>query len=198
MEASSVRRATARRWAENLTSKAIRAVLPTGILRKDVVRAIFGSARKGKSMNLDELAKGLSESGRYSAEIDGGVLRVRNLGTESEYVVEGFDGSLQVRQAVCFDCLKMSDSELSSIHSLCFKVNERFSGCKNYIDRWGVLLTTSDILAEVATTEFVETILNQVEFVSLGMLELVEAARTRKQAITDGDVDAALATPPFQ
>jgi hypothetical protein len=197
MEASSVRRGTARRWAGAWT-RGTKAVLPTDIRPRDVVRAIFGSVRKEKSMNLNELAKGLSGSGRYSAEFDSGIVRVRNLESESEYVVEGFGESLQVRQAVCFDCLKMTDSQLSALYLVCSMVNARFSGCKSYVDNWGALLTGSDILAEVATTRFVEIILDQVEFVSLGMLELVEMVRTREGPVTLEDVDSALVAPSLQ
>jgi hypothetical protein len=149
-------------------------------------------------MRINELADGLTKSGRFAAVAEEGLLLVRSLEAESEYVIEEFDGSLQVRQAVSFDCFDMESEELLSIYDLCSKVNERFSGCKVFIDRWGTLLTGSDILSAVASIQFIEIILDQTEFISQAMLGLVESVRRQGAVVPDEDIDAALASPSLQ
>jgi hypothetical protein len=149
-------------------------------------------------MRLDELRSGLTSSGRFSAAISDGLVRVASVETGSEFVVEEFDGSFQVRQALCFDCLEWPPQEILSLYGLCSMANERFSGCKMFVDRWGALVMASDILGSVASVALVEIILDQTEFMSQAMLGLVETIRGRGSAITDEELDSALDTPMLQ
>lgn len=146
-------------------------------------------------MRIDELASGLPTSGRFAAAIDDDLVLVRSLETDSKYIVEEFDGSFQVRQAVYFGCLEWSSEELLFLYGLCSMVNRRFSGCKLFVDRWGVLVMASDILGAVASIELIEIILDQTEFMSQATLGLVEAIRERGSAITDEELDCALELP---
>jgi hypothetical protein len=149
-------------------------------------------------MRIDELAGNLTNSARFSATINDALLLVTNLETGSEYIIEEFDGSFQVRQAICFDCLEWTGEELLSLYGLCSLANERFSGCKMFVDRWGVLVMASDVLATAASVEFIEIILGQIEFMSQAMLGLVETIRERGAAITEDEIDSALESPSVQ
>lgn len=149
-------------------------------------------------MRIHELETGLAESGRFAATIENGLILVTNLETDSEYAVEEFDGSFQVRQAICFDCLDGDADELLSLHILCSMTNRRFSGCKLFVDRWGALVMASDVLGTVASVEFVEIILDQVEFMSQAIAGLVERIHEGSSAVTDEELDSALESPSLQ
>lgn len=115
-------------------------------------------------MTLEEVEATLEEG--YSGRRDGEVLFVQNVESGSEFVVEEFSGSMQIRQGVWYACHELGDAELGRVYRLCSAMNERFSGCKSYIDEWGALLTTADILAGSLSPRIVGLALGQVEFVS--------------------------------
>jgi len=77
-------------------------------------------------------------------------------------------------------------------------MNARFSGCKCYIDQWGVLTTGADVLGEAIAMDMIEITLGQIEFVSLAMLDLVEILRTERRPVTPQEIDTALAVPSLQ
>jgi hypothetical protein len=149
-------------------------------------------------MMLEEIGRDLSLGGHYSAQLDDGVLRIEDLEVGSEYILEDFDQSLQIRQAACFDCHKFPEDDLNRVYVLCSMMNARFSGCKSYIDQWGALITAADVLAQSVTVEFIEIMLGQVEFVSRGMLDLVETMRRECRLPTDEEIDSALDVPLLQ
>jgi hypothetical protein len=150
------------------------------------------------SMLLEDICRNLSEGEYYSADMDGGILRVRDIDSQSEYILEEFEPSLQIRQAVCFDCYNFSKDDLSRVYILCSMMNERFSGCKSYIDHYGTLMTTVDLLGPNIEIDRIGTVLNQVEYVSLAMLDLLETQRLENRIITDGEIDSAFNVPPLQ
>jgi hypothetical protein len=141
---------------------------------------------------LEDVRGGLGDS--YSSRRDGEVLFVRNLETESEFVIEQFGSSVQIRQAVTFGCGDLADAERGRIYRLCSDMNERFSGCKAYVDRWGALLTAADVLGE-STPGLLEVVLGQVEFMSLAMHSLAEIVIDGKRMPDDEEIDAALRSP---
>ncbi len=149
-------------------------------------------------MRLEEIGRQLSEGGAYGAEEDEGLLHIRDLESGSEYDLELFAESLQIRQAVRLDCHDLPADELNRIYVLCSMMNERFSGCKSYVDQWGALLTAADMLGPDVAIESIETVLNQVEFISLAMLVLMETMERERRPVTDEEVDAALEVPSLQ
>jgi hypothetical protein len=149
-------------------------------------------------MQLEEVCRGLSQRGHYSAQLDDGILRIQSSQTGSEYILEPFEQSAQIRQAVWFDCHEFSEDDLSGVYVLCSMMNERFSGCKCYIDKWGVLITAADVLDRGMAIELIETVLSQIEFVSQAMLDLVETLRAERRLVTEEEIDSALNVPPLQ
>jgi hypothetical protein len=139
-------------------------------------------------MTLEEVQDELAEN--YSAKRDGEVLLVQNANTQSEFVIEQFGNSLQVRQAVWFDCLELSDAETARLYQLCSEMNGRFSGCKSYVDQWGTLITAADIVEESANPRIVEVVLGQVEFVSVAMHGISDG-----RMVLDEEIDEALESP---
>lgn len=148
-------------------------------------------------MRLDEIGPRLSANGVYSAQLDDGILRIRNLELGSEYILEAFERSAQIRQAVWFECHELPEDDLNRLYVLCSMMNARFSGCKSYIDQWGVLITAADILDPGVATDSVETILGQVEFVSQATLDLVEMLHSERRLVTDEEINRALDVPPL-
>lgn len=144
-------------------------------------------------MTLEEVEATLADG--YSGRHDGRVLLVQNVETESEFVVEQFSGSLQIRQSVWRECHELGDAELGRIYRLCSAMNERFSGCKSYVDEWGALLTTGEILAECVSPRIVEIVLGQVEFVSVAMHSLAEVVIGGSRMVTEQEIDDALRSP---
>jgi hypothetical protein len=144
-------------------------------------------------MRLEEVEATLAKG--YSAWRDGEVLFVRNVETGSEFVIEQFGSSLQVRQAVRFGCFELEDAALGRVYRLCSALNERFSGCKSYVDEWGVFLTASDILAEGAAPRAVEVVLGQIEFISLAAIKLAEVVVDRGRMVAEQEIDDALESP---
>jgi hypothetical protein len=120
-------------------------------------------------MQLEEIAVGLGVQGYYTGEMDEGMLIVRNSDTLSEFIVESFDRSLQIRQAAWFECDKLAESDRNRFYAICSMVNERFSGCKCFIDEWGTLVTAADIIEHDFGLDYVETLLGQVEFISVAI-----------------------------
>jgi hypothetical protein len=149
-------------------------------------------------MDLKEICQGLAKGGYYSAHEDDGILIIGSLDNDSEYVLEPFESSLQIRQAVWLDCHDIPEAELSRIYVLCSLMNARFSGCKSYVDQWGALTTGADILGPDIPIDFIETILNQVEFISLAMLDLAETMRSEQRLVTSEEIDSALEVPSLQ
>jgi hypothetical protein len=149
-------------------------------------------------MTLDEIRQGLTQGGYYSAREDDGLLIIRDSEIGSEYVLEDFESSVQIRQAVCLDCHELSEEDLGKTYVLCSMMNERFSGCKNYVDQWGALITAADILGPQIATELIETVLNQVEFVSQAMQSLNETMRSEQRPVTSKEIDDALEVPSLQ
>jgi hypothetical protein len=149
-------------------------------------------------MHVEEIRQRLSQEGHYSAQLDEGILRIRDSEIGSEYVLEVFDESAQIRQAVWFDCHELPNDDLSRAYVLCSMMNARFSGCKCYIDQWGVLITAADLLGHGVSMEVIETMLGQVEFVSQAMLGLVETLRRERRLVTEEEIDSALEVPPLQ
>lgn len=149
-------------------------------------------------MELEKIRQGLMQGGRYSASEDDGILMIRASENGSEYSLEEFDGSAQIRQAVWFDCHELPEEELSRLHVLCSMMNQRFSGCKSYIDRWGALTTAADILGPEIAMDFIEVVLGQVEFISQAMLELAETIRSEQRLVTSNEIDSALEMPSLQ
>lgn len=194
MEALLGREEIVEEWAD-AKIRVIGAARPTDIHLQDVGVGTFGRSR---AQMIEEICSSLLQGGNYSAQLDDGVLRIRDSETESEYVLEAFEQSAQIRQAVWFDCHELYDDDLSRVYMLCSMMNSRFSGCKCYIDQWGVLTTAADILGPNIEIEFVEIVLGQVEFISLAMLSLVETMRLERRLITQGEIDAALDVPPLQ
>jgi len=144
-------------------------------------------------MTLNEVGVELGE--RYSASRDDNVLRVQNQETQSEFVIEQFGNSLQVRQAVRFDCLDLDERERGRLYCLCSEVNGRFSGCKSYLDQWGALLTAVDLLEEGVKPGLLEVVLGQVEFVSAAMHSLSEVIIEGGRMVADEEIDEALRSP---
>ena len=149
-------------------------------------------------MRFEEISQHLSQRGVYSAQLRDGILRISNLENASEYILEAFEQSVQIRQAVWFDCHELPEEDLDRVYVLCSMMNERFSGCKSYVDQWGALITGADILSQAVAIDFIETVLGQVEFVSQAMLGLVETLRLERRFITRKEVDSALDVPPLQ
>lgn len=194
MEALSGREEIVEEWAD-AKIRAIAAARPTDIRPLDVGVGTFG---RGRAQMIEEICHSLSQGGHHSAQLDDGVLRIRNSETESEYILEAFEQSAQIRQAIWFDCHEFTDDDLNRVYMLCSMMNSRFSGCKCYIDQWGVLTTAADILGPKIEIEFVEIVLGQVEFISLAMLSLVETMRLEARLITQDEIDSALDVPPLQ
>jgi hypothetical protein len=134
----------------------------------------------------------------YSISTEDDVVKVRNLDLGSEYIVEYFSGSIQIRQAVYFDCFGLSVENLSSLYILSSNLNERFSGCKTFVDRWGVLVTAADVLQPVDDEGLLETVFNQVEFMSQATLFLVNSLIDENRSISDDEIDAVLESPSLQ
>lgn len=149
-------------------------------------------------MHMNEISQGLSETKRFSSRLEGDLLLIQNLEIGSEYILEEFGQSLQMRQAVVFDCQKSFDSDLQNMYVLCSAMNERFSGCKNYIDKWGVLVTSADVLGQSVEISFIEVVLGQVEFISQAMLGLITTLRMEHRLITEEEIDSALDVPLLQ
>lgn len=149
-------------------------------------------------MRLEDICRGLSQEGSYSVQPVDGILRIRNLENASEYVLETFGLSAQIRQAVWFDCQDLSEEDLNRVYRVCSMMNERFSGCKCYIDEWGVLITGADILGDIFTINSLEVALSQVEFISQAMLGLMEILRIEQRLVTRDEIDSALDVPALQ
>lgn len=149
-------------------------------------------------MSSEKIFWALSQSGRFSSSIEEGVIRVSSVDSGSEFIIEEFSESFQVRQAVLFDCQKDEDLDISELYVLCSRVNDRFSGCKCFIDDWDVLVNASDIIAVAEPDKLVETILDQVEFVSQVILDLLDTMRSRSALPGPDEVEAAFQVPPPQ
>jgi hypothetical protein len=147
---------------------------------------------------IEEICRGLSQGGYYSAQRDDGILKIRNSEAGSEYILETFGQSVQIRQAIWFDCHELAQDDVNRIYVLCSMMNERFSGCKCCIDQWGALITLADILGPDIAIEAIETVLDQVEFVSQAMLGLVETMRLERRLVAPDEIDSALDVPPLQ
>lgn len=149
-------------------------------------------------MSFEIIRERLSETGRYSSRIEEDILRVESVGSGSEYVVEEFCGSFQIRQAVQFNCQADDILELKQIHALCSTVNERFSGCKCFVDQWGVLVNAFDWITEILPPNVIEVAFDQVELVSQVLLELLEFMKTTNRLPTTAEIEAAFEVPSLQ
>ena len=149
-------------------------------------------------MRLEEICRQLAQTGHYSAQVDDDILRIQSSDIGSEYIMEAFEQSAQIRQAVWFDCDKLSVDDLNRIYVLCSMMNERFGGCKCFIDQWGVLITGADLISNDIVVELIETTLRQVEFISQAMLDLVETLCAEGRLVTQHEIDTVLAVPSLQ
>lgn len=141
---------------------------------------------------LDSLKRQLEEFGRFGATLDNGILRVTDSQSQSSYVVEEFSGSLQIRQAVAFD---VPQHHLNLTYALANCVNERFTGCKSFIDRWGNLVNATDILPQTSMVEATVASLAQIEFVSRALLVLYDCIEREDELPSEEQIDAALMVP---
>jgi hypothetical protein len=146
---------------------------------------------------LEDIRRGLAETGAYVPRVDDGILRISDPDLDSEYSLEVIEQSVQIRQGVWFDCQDLAGDELGRIYELCSMMNQRFSGCKCCIDQWGTLITVADILGPRIAVACIETMLNQVEFMSQALLELVETMNVEGRLVTEAELDAALEVPPL-
>ena len=151
----------------------------------------------GMTTLLENIRRGLAEAGTYVPRLDDGSLRISDPDLDSEYSLEVFEQSVQIRQGVWFECQDLAEEELSRIYALCSMMNQRFSGCKCCVDQWGTLITVADILGPGIAIEFIETMLNQVEFMSQALQELVETMNVEGRLVTEAELDAALEVPPL-
>lgn len=149
-------------------------------------------------MFAEKILEVLSHSGRYSARIEDEVVRVENLHNGSEYIIEEFSASYQVRQAILFDCQGAESLEVAELYILCSRINERFSGCKCFIDEWDVLVNAFDIIAAADPAQLIETVLDQIEFVSQVLLELLNVMRTSNRLPSFEEIETAFQVPPLQ
>lgn len=149
-------------------------------------------------MDFHEIPRALSQGEIYSAELVSNILHIRNSETNSEYIIESFGQSIQIRQAVWFNCLEMSTDVLNNLYKLCSMLNERFSGCKSYIDKWGTLITAADIISESLTKNFLEILLGQIEFISQATLSLIELSQENRNVVTHDEIDSVLNVPSLQ
>jgi hypothetical protein len=148
-------------------------------------------------MRVEDICRHLSQGDAYSTRLEDGVLVIKDLEIGSEYVLEMFEPSAQVRQAIWFDLSELSGEELSRVYVLCSMMNARFSGCKCFIDQWGALITGTDILSQAFDVDFLEIVLGQVEFVSQATLDLMEILRIEQRLVTEEEIDSALYVPPL-
>lgn len=158
----------------------------------------YGKDRKGSKMLIEKLSKQLSATSRFSYVMMDNVSILKSIEVESEYVIEEFEGAVQIRQAVLFNCFDMLDEEIRQIYSICSMVNSRFSGCKNFIDKWGVLITARDILSVEVNQDHLEVGINQVEFLSRAMMYLVQTTRETGTLASEEEIDTALEVPMLQ
>jgi len=143
-------------------------------------------------MTLDDMRMLVENLPDFSCVIDGDVLRIENIDTESQFISEIGGDIIQIRQAVKFDCDKITENELFSLLRLCSSINERFSLTKSFIDHWGVLITSCELhIPNLRESEF-SLYLDQVEFMSLSMLSLLKIMETEGREILEGDIDAIL------
>jgi hypothetical protein len=149
-------------------------------------------------MSLQDLSNVVLATGRFSCRIDEGLLRIVSTESGSEYVAEPFGSGLQVRQACLFGCSETENLQAFDIAMMCTRLNERFSGCKSYIDSWDVLVTAFDVLELTDDTRLISTVLDQVEFISQATLALIEAMQESGPRLSDEQIDRALEIPSLQ
>lgn len=143
-------------------------------------------------MTLDDIRMLVEKVPNFSCAIDGDVLRIENIDTQSQFISEIGGDIIQIRQAVKFDCDTISENELIRLLKLCSSVNERFTLTKSFIDHWGVLITSCELhTANLRESEF-SLYLDQVEFISLSVLSLLKIMETEGREILEGDIDAIL------
>ena len=145
----------------------------------------------GNGGDLNSLAQEITARGNFTAREEDGVILATQNESGSEFVIESFGNSVQIRQGVWFNCSSEFGDDMEPLYETCSRMNFRFSGCKSLIDQWGVLITAADVL-EPVRVETVEVVLGQVEYVSLAMLDLAEIVKRENRVPTDTEFDAAL------
>jgi len=143
-------------------------------------------------MTLDDVRMVVEKVPNFSCAIDGGVLRIENMDTQSQFISEIGGDIIQIRQAVKFDCDTKTENEFLKLLKLCSSINERFTLTKSFIDRWGVLITSCDLYAgNLHETDF-SLSLDQIEYISLSILSLLKIMETEGREILESDIDAIL------
>ena len=146
-------------------------------------------------MDLELVQRLITQDGDFTAVMDPPVLVVTSEDTSSSFVVEIFGESYQVRQGVAPAAEELTDEQVAILLQLCSTVNERFTGCKNLIDKWGMLQTMSDILGPISEIGPLKVVLGQVEYVSLAMLDLYQIVQDEERLPTEAEIDEALEVP---
>lgn len=145
--------------------------------------------------NIFEISDSISGNGYFSSVKDG-IILIREEESGSEYIGEIFGYSLQIRQTVCLYEEADLDQYGCYIYEACSKINCRFSGCKNYVDDYGALITASDIICDPLSGELIRGILNQVEFISQSIFDIFKSIPENGMVPSEKDIDAALEVKP--
>src|ERR1700712_578288 len=140
-------------------------------------------------MTLDDIRLIVEKVPNFSCAINDDVLRIENMDTESQFVSEIGGDIIQIRQAGKFDCDAKLENEFIRLLKLCSAINERFTLTKSFIDRWGVLITSCELLTANFTESEISIYLDQVEFMSLSILSLLKIMETEDREILEGDID---------
>ncbi|WP_157073564.1 hypothetical protein [Sphingomonas soli] len=144
-----------------------------------------------------DLSRMFVDDSDYEVLFEDGIFRLTDNVSKSEFIFEVFDNSFQIRQAVYFNCDQLSGDKISEINKLCSRVNSRFSGCKNYIDEWNVLITVYESLHLINDIELIKIVLNQVEFVSEAMLAFMGNIEN-DEVLSDEQIDRVFLGPTLQ
>ncbi|MCP5396181.1 MAG: hypothetical protein H6918_05515 [Sphingomonadaceae bacterium] len=140
-------------------------------------------------ITLEKLAELIGSMQAYSCEISDDILRITCLDTESQFIAEMFDNSVQLRQAVFFEYNDLNERSKFDIQNLCSMMNERFSLTKLFVDRWGVLVNASDIFSSHVECNYLNIVLGQVEHMSLSILSAIELSDAENRPLNDADLD---------
>lgn len=140
-------------------------------------------------INLERLGELIETAQAYSCEISDDVISITSLETGSQFIAEIFDDSVQIRQAVFFDYAELNASQKSNLQHLCSMMNERFSLTKIFVDRWNVVVTASDIYSLHVNYGYLDTILGQVEKMSLSALAAIELSSAGDRILNSEDLD---------
>lgn len=143
------------------------------------------------AISLTALAKALNDTGLYATEPDGDALWVRRREDDSSYTVWLFEGSFQIRQEIVSnEDMSGRDAYANMAVSLAM-INDRFICSKLTIDRGGSVINCCDIPGEVASADHVQRMIEQVEWVSGALFDLLYQVVERGAAVTEAELDEA-------